>query len=192
MLLLAVGHAVSAELHIGSWPDYLPDTLIKKFQAETGIKTTLDTYASDAALTQKLQSGGGGYDVVIAGDYYVPVLVKSGLLQKLDKNKLPNIANVKPEYRHPSFDPQRDYAMPYTVVLTGFAYDSARVSGGNSTRVGSRSSIRQRSCADRSATWMSKRSCIWPRVGIWDRMNAQKILLMRSGCSTFCKNRNRS
>lgn len=135
MLLLAVGHAVSAELHIGSWPDYLPDTLIKKFQAETGIKTTLDTYASDAALTQKLQSGGGGYDVVIAGDYYVPVLVKSGLLQKLDKNKLPNIANIKPEYRHPSFDPQRDYAMPYTVVLTGFAYDSARVSGGNSTRV---------------------------------------------------------
>ncbi|AJX32636.1 extracellular solute-binding protein [Burkholderia oklahomensis] len=130
MLLLAVGNAVSAELHIGSWPDYLPDTLIKKFQAETGIKTTLDTYASDAALTQKLQSGGGGYDVVIAGDYYVPVLVKSGLLQKLDKNKLPNIANIKPEYRHPSFDPKRDYAMPYTVVLTGFAYDSARVSGG--------------------------------------------------------------
>ncbi|KVD73047.1 spermidine/putrescine ABC transporter substrate-binding protein [Burkholderia sp. ABCPW 14] len=129
-LLLAAGTAVAAELHVGSWPDYLPDTLIKKFQKETGIKTTLDTYASDAALTQKLQSGGGGYDVVIAGDYYVPVLVKSGLLLKLDKNNLPNIANIKPEYRHPSFDSERNYAMPYTVVLTGFAYDSARVPGG--------------------------------------------------------------
>ncbi|AGK51691.1 bacterial extracellular solute-binding family protein [Burkholderia thailandensis MSMB121] len=108
----------------------MPVSLLKKFQAETGIETTLDTYASDAALTQKLQAGGGGYDVVIAGDYYVPVLVKSGLLLKLDKSKLPNMANIKPEYRHPAFDPERDYAIPFTVVLTGFAYDSARVPGG--------------------------------------------------------------
>ncbi|MBF3659507.1 extracellular solute-binding protein [Burkholderia pseudomallei] len=130
MLLAAVGTATAAELHVGSWPVIMPVALLKKFQAETGIETTLDTYASDAALTQKLQAGGGGYDVVIAGDYYVPVLVRSGLLLKLDKNRLSNMANVKPEYRHPSFDSDRDYAVPFTVVLTGFAYDSARVPGG--------------------------------------------------------------
>jgi len=130
MLLLAAVTSQAAELHIGSWPGILPANLLKKFQADTGIETTLDTYASDAALTQKLQAGGGGYDVVVGGDYYVPVLVKSGLLLKLDKSKLPNMANIKPEYRHPAFDPQRDYAMPFTVVLTGFAYDSARVPGG--------------------------------------------------------------
>ncbi|AIO68368.1 extracellular solute-binding protein [Burkholderia oklahomensis] len=130
VLLVAAGATGAAELHVGSWPNIMPVALLKKFQAETGIETTLDTYASDATLTQKLQAGGGGYDVVIAGDYYVPVLVKSGLLLKLDKSKLSNIANIKPEYRHPTFDPQRDYAMPFTVVLTGFAYDSARVPGG--------------------------------------------------------------
>ncbi|AOJ73384.1 MULTISPECIES: extracellular solute-binding protein [Burkholderia] len=130
MLLAVVGTTTAAELHVGSWPVIMPVALLKKFQAETGVETTLDTYASDAALTQKLQAGGGGYDVVIAGDYYVPVLVRSGLLLKLDKNRLPNMANIKPEYRHPSFDSDRNYAIPFTVVLTGFAYDSARVPGG--------------------------------------------------------------
>ncbi|WP_246792978.1 extracellular solute-binding protein [Burkholderia perseverans] len=120
----------AAELHIGNWPDYFPASLLEKFQKETGIKTTLDTYDSDASLLTKLQAGGGTYDVVVAGDYYVPILAKDGLLTKLDKTRLPNVANIKPEYQHPSFDPHRDYAMPYTIVLTGFAYDGARVPGG--------------------------------------------------------------
>jgi spermidine/putrescine transport system substrate-binding protein len=131
MMLIATTFTQAAELHIGSWPGIMPPALIKKFQADTGIETTVDTYASDAALTQKLQAGGGGYDVVVAGDYYVPVLAKSGLLAKLDKSKLPNMANIKPEYQHPSFDLQRDYAVPFTIDLTGFAYDSARVPGGH-------------------------------------------------------------
>jgi spermidine/putrescine transport system substrate-binding protein len=120
----------AAELHFGNWPDYFPTTLLSKFQKETGIKATLDTYDSDATLLTKLQAGGGSYDVVITGDYYVPILARYGLLTKLDKSRLPNVANIKPEYRHPTFDPNRDYAMPYTIVLTGLSYDSARVPGG--------------------------------------------------------------
>jgi spermidine/putrescine transport system substrate-binding protein len=122
------GHA--AELHFANWPDYFPTSLLAKFTKETGIKATLDTYDSDATLLTKLQAGGGSYDVVVAGDYYVPILAKGGLLTKLDKTKLPNAANIKPEYRHPSFDPNRDFAMPYTVVITGISYDGARVPGG--------------------------------------------------------------
>lgn len=121
----------AAELHIGNWPDYFPPALLQKFQKETGIKTTLDTYDSDASLLTKLQAGGGTYDVVVAGDYYVPILARDGLLTRLDKAKLPNASNIRPEYQHPSFDKNRDYAMPYTIVLTGYAYDSARVPGGH-------------------------------------------------------------
>jgi len=87
--------------------------------------------AGIASLMQKLQAGSGGYDVAITGDYYVPILAQAGLLTKLDKSKLPNEANIKPEYRHPSFDPQRNYAMPYMIVITGYSYDSARVPGGH-------------------------------------------------------------
>ncbi|MFL9876673.1 extracellular solute-binding protein [Paraburkholderia megapolitana] len=127
---LGAAHAVAAELHFGNWPDYFPPALLAKFVKETGIKATLDTYDSDATLLTKLQAGGGGYDVVITGDYYVPVLAKNGLIQKLDKSKLPNASNIKPEYQHPTFDRDRTYAMPYLLLVTGIAYDSARVPGG--------------------------------------------------------------
>lgn len=111
LLVTTTGYA--AELHFANWPNYFPPALLEKFQRETGIKVTFDTYDSDATLLAKLQAGGGGYDVVITGDYYVPILVKSGLLTKLDKTKLPNAVNIKPEYQHPTFDPPRNYAMPY-------------------------------------------------------------------------------
>jgi spermidine/putrescine transport system substrate-binding protein len=132
MACLAVSTSVWAagEVHIGNWPDYMPPSLLTQFEKETGVKAILDVYDSDAALTQKLQAGSGGYDVAITGDYYVPILARAGLITKLDKSKLPNAANVKPEFRHPAFDPNRDYAMPYMVVITGFSYNSARVPGG--------------------------------------------------------------
>ncbi|MGG1945971.1 extracellular solute-binding protein [Trinickia sp. NRRL B-1857] len=129
--LIAATRAFAAgELHIGNWPDYMPPALLAQFQKETGIKAVVDVYDSDASLMQKLQAGSGGYDVAITGDYYVPILARAGLLTKLDKSKLPNEANIKAEYRHPSFDPQRNYAMPYMIVITGYSYDSARVPGG--------------------------------------------------------------
>ncbi len=121
--------AVAGPLQIASWPDYYPPELLKKFERETGIKAVLDSYDSDATLTTKLKSG-GWYDVVIVADIYVSILKQDGLLMKLDKSRLPNLENVKPEYRSPSFDPNRDFALPYTLVLTSFVYDSARVPGG--------------------------------------------------------------
>lgn len=129
-LAFSTGAYAGGELHIGNWPDYMPPSLLAQFEKETGVKATLDVYESDAALTEKLQAGAGGYDVAITGDYYVPILAHAGLLTKLDRSKLPNAANIKPEFSHPSFDPERSYAMPYMVVITGFSYDSARVTGG--------------------------------------------------------------
>lgn len=128
LCLWQVTHATGT-LHIASWPDYYPPELLKKFEQETKIKTVLDNYDSDTTLTTKLKSG-ARYDVVVTADVYVPILKQGNLLMKLDKSRLPNFKNIKPEYLSPPFDPARDYAMPYTLVLTSFIYDSARVPGG--------------------------------------------------------------
>ncbi|APY98733.1 spermidine/putrescine ABC transporter substrate-binding protein [Burkholderia pseudomallei] len=130
LLTMTFGFVQAAELHLANWPDWMPPELLKKFEKETGIKTTLDIYDSDATLLSKLQAGGGGYDVVVAGDYYVQVFAKNGLVRKLDKSRLRNMANIMPKYRHPLFDPNRDYTVPYLIFMTGFAYDGARVPGG--------------------------------------------------------------
>ncbi len=118
------------KLHFASAQNYYPPELLQKFEQETGIKTTFSTYDSDGTLAAKLNAGGKVYDVIIVNEAYVPTLVNSGSIGKLDKTKLPNFKNVQAEYRAPSFDPKREYTMPYTAILTSFAYDSSRVPGG--------------------------------------------------------------
>ena len=43
----------------------MPPDLLKRFEAETGIKVSLDTYDTNESMLAKLQAGGGGYDVVV-------------------------------------------------------------------------------------------------------------------------------
>ena len=62
--------AHGGELHVYTWAGYMPDDVIKKFEKDTGIKLTVDTFESNEALEAKLQStGGSGYDIVMPSDY---------------------------------------------------------------------------------------------------------------------------
>ena len=52
--------ADAGELHIYNWTDYTSDEMVKKFEKETGIKVTIDTYDSNETALAKLKSGAGG------------------------------------------------------------------------------------------------------------------------------------
>src|SRR6185437_2496642 len=109
------------------WSDYFPPDLMKKFEKETGIKVTMDSFDSDAALQAKLQAGGGGYDVARPGD--VKAVIDLGLIQPFDATTLPNFKYVKETFRHPWYDPDRKYSIPALWGTTGFIYDSAAIKG---------------------------------------------------------------
>ena len=47
----------AGKLNIYIWSAYLPQEVIDKFAADTGIKVNFDTYDSNEALLEKLQSG---------------------------------------------------------------------------------------------------------------------------------------
>ena len=122
--------AQSKQLFIYSWANYVPPNLIKRFEAETGIKVSVDAYDSNDAMLAKLQAGGGGYDIVVPSNSVLGSMIKSGLLQKVDAAKMPNFKNVLAPHDHPATDPGRDYSVPYLWGSTGFTYDSAKVPGG--------------------------------------------------------------
>jgi len=122
--------AQSKELILFNWSNYTPPELLKRFEAETGIKVTLDTYDTNEAMLAKLQAGGTGYDLVVPTGPTVKTMIRDGLLVKSDANQLSNFKNVRPPFDKPDFDPERAYSVPYMWGTTGFAYDSARVPGG--------------------------------------------------------------
>uniref|UniRef100_UPI0039B99014 extracellular solute-binding protein n=1 Tax=Albidovulum sp. TaxID=1872424 RepID=UPI0039B99014 len=117
-------------LYFYNWTDYYPVELLAKFETETGIKVILDGFDSNDTLLAKLQSGGASYDVIVPSDYIIPGLIKDGLLLKIDTNQMSNYVHMKDAFKNPDFDPKHEYSAPYLWGVTGLAYDSAQVEGG--------------------------------------------------------------
>jgi len=56
-------------------------------------------------------------------------MIELGWLEKLDKAAIPNIKNLQPAQRHPNWDPNREYSLPWQSGMTGIGYDPKKVGG---------------------------------------------------------------
>lgn len=83
-------------LNIYNWSDYIAEDTIKNFEKETGIKVRYDFFDSNESLHAKLIAGKTGYDIVVPGSNWAKQQIEAGLLMKLDKSKIPNLANLDP------------------------------------------------------------------------------------------------
>lgn len=126
----AAAQEAEKTLYFYNWTDYYPVDLLAKFETETGIKVILDGFDSNDTLLAKLQSGGASYDVIVPSDYVIPGLIKDGLLLKIDTSQMSNYVHMKDAFKNPDFDPKHEYSAPYLWGVTGLAYDSAQVEGG--------------------------------------------------------------
>jgi spermidine/putrescine transport system substrate-binding protein len=62
-------------------------------------------------------------DIIVLTDNsrFPGVMVDRGWAEKLDKSAIPNIANLQDSLAHPSFDPNRDFSLPWQSGMTGIA-----------------------------------------------------------------------
>ncbi|HKJ51074.1 MAG TPA: extracellular solute-binding protein [Gammaproteobacteria bacterium] len=128
--LLTLGLAkAEGELFIYNWTEYTPPELVAKFEKETGIKVSVDTYDSNETLLAKLQAGATGYDIVVPSQNFVPIFIKEGLIQKVAVHDMPNFKNMKDRWKFPEWDPQQEYTGPWQWGTTSFSYNSELYSG---------------------------------------------------------------
>ena len=121
--LLTLGSAkAEGELFIYNWTEYTPPELVEKFEKETGIKVSVDTYDSNETLLAKLQAGATGYDLVVPSQNFVPIMIKEGLIQKVAVYDLPNYKNYEDAWKKPEWDPEHEYTAPWQWGTTSFAY----------------------------------------------------------------------
>ncbi len=116
-------------VNVYNWSDYIEPTLLEDFSKETGIKVRYDTFDSNDTLETKLLAGKSGYDVVVPTGFFLERQIKAGVFQKLDKSKLPNLANVWPDIaqRLAVHDPGNLYAVNYMWGTTGLGYNVKKV-----------------------------------------------------------------
>jgi spermidine/putrescine-binding protein len=117
-------------LNLFIWTEYLPASVIQKFTERTGIKINYDTYDSNEALLEKLQSGVADYDVVCPSDYMVSILISEGLLQKIDPAQVKNRSNLEAKFLNQKFDPNNEHTVPYFWGTTGIGYNKEKIPGG--------------------------------------------------------------
>ncbi len=116
-------------VNVYNWTDYIEPTILADFTKETGIKVRYDTFDSNDILETKLLAGRSGYDVVAPSAYFLERQIKAGVFQKLDKKKLPSLANLWPEIsrRLAAYDPGNEYAVNYMWGTVGIGYNVKKV-----------------------------------------------------------------
>lgn len=121
---IAFGYS-EEEVYVYNWAEYMPDAVIQKFQDETGIKVIYSTYDNNETMFAKMKIlKGEGYDIVVPSTYYVQKMIKSGLIQAIDKSKLKNFKNLDPNLLNKPFDPDNQYSIPYLWGSTGIGVNT--------------------------------------------------------------------
>ena len=123
-------------MRMSNWPYYIDvDTKTKKrptleqFKQKTGVTVRYFEDVNDNATffgkIQRPLSQGQSIDrdliVMTDNSRYPGLLVDRGWLEPLDKSAIPNITNLQDSLKSPSFDPDREFSLPWVSGMTGIA-----------------------------------------------------------------------
>lgn len=130
LTLLSQGAAAEERVvNFYNWSSYMAPGVLEAFTRETGIKVVYDAFDANETLETRLMAGKSGYDVVVPTAYFLQRQIKANIFQKLDKSKLPNLANAWPMVTKSlaTYDPGNDFAANYMWGTTGIGYNVAKV-----------------------------------------------------------------
>lgn len=107
--------------------DYIDESLISKFEEETGIEVRYETYDTNEMMYQKVKSGSSSYDLVFPSDYMVEKMKAEGLLKKIDFKNIPNFKYIDKDFLNPIYDKTNEYSVPYMWGTFGILYNKKMV-----------------------------------------------------------------
>lgn len=118
----------AGELNIYTWAEYVPQDIIDRFEEETGIRVNYTNFEANEEMLAKLEtSGGGDYDIIIASDYIIKIAADEGLVKEIDKEKVPNFANIDPIFQGFFYDPENTLTVPYGPGIPLLVYNPETV-----------------------------------------------------------------
>ena len=115
-------------LNILNWGDYIDPEILDQFTEETGIEVKYSTMTSNEEMLVKLSAADCIYDICFPSDYVIEKLVAQDLLHPLNRENIPNLANIDERFLDLSFDPGNTYSVPYMWGPVGILYNTTMVS----------------------------------------------------------------
>lgn len=111
----------------GSYPS------LDAFKEATGVAVTYTEEINDnnefyAKYRTQLEQGQSiGFDIVTPTDWMAALWIEAGYAQKLDKANIPNAKNLIPKLQGVSFDPNRDYTLPWQSGFGALGWNKAKL-----------------------------------------------------------------
>jgi spermidine/putrescine transport system substrate-binding protein len=127
---------ISDSLYFANWPLYIEEDrgTLKEFQEKYGTKVKYVEEINDnneffgKVRQQYAQGNSGGRDIHVVTDWMAGRMIRLGYVEKFDKSALPNpTRNLIPRLRHPPFDKNRDFSMPWQSGFAGIVYRKDKV-----------------------------------------------------------------
>jgi len=116
----------TGELTISNWPLYIDRQTVPDFEAATGVSVKyIEDVNDNAEFFGKMQpllaeGDSGGRSIFVVTDWMANKMHELGYLQNLDKSAIPNVEkNLVPSLQSPTFDPNRDFSVPWQSGMTG-------------------------------------------------------------------------
>ena len=115
------------ELTVYNWYDYIDPEVLDIFEEESGIQVSYVNFSQNEDMYTRVSTGAGSYDVIFPSEYMIQRLLKEDLLEELNLENIPNLANVLPSLLDPSYDPGNAHSIPYMWGTLGIIYNTEMV-----------------------------------------------------------------
>lgn len=112
-------------LSIFNWSTYIADDTIPNFEEACGVTVNYDIYESGEAMLARIRQGNPGYDIVVPSGDTIGIMIAEELLVPLDKDLIPNIANLSEDLLDPPYDEGNEFSLPYQWGTVGIGYNTS-------------------------------------------------------------------
>ncbi|WMT58238.1 polyamine ABC transporter substrate-binding protein [Truepera radiovictrix] len=116
-------------LNVYNWTTYIAEDTIANFEALCDVSVTYDTYPTEDDMLARIRQGNPGYDIVVPSGTIMVLMINEGLLEPLNLENIPNVANLDDTFLDLPFDPGNQYSLPYQWGTVGIGYNRTRVGG---------------------------------------------------------------
>jgi spermidine/putrescine transport system substrate-binding protein len=124
--LILPAHAADT-LYLYNWNNYISDETVARFERQCRCRVVQDYYSDNEEMLAKLAAGASGYDLIVPTGNAVESLIRSKQLRPIDKTRLPNLRNIKPEFLDLPFDLGNVYSVPYAYTVTLIGYNTKKI-----------------------------------------------------------------
>ena len=110
-------------INVLNYGENIADGIIKEFEEEYNVKVNYKTFDDMETMYIEVASGKTNWDAVLVADYMADRMIQEGLLQKINKDNIPNLSEMSESDMGQPYDPNNDYTVPYMNGTIGIIYN---------------------------------------------------------------------